>query len=373
MRRLKIIIISIILYSCGELNNDKNLETRITVNTENPTTNNDEIFSSITLTPLETIDESLIIKINKLITHKQLYIILDEAQNSILIFNTEGKFLYKIAKEGQGPGEYGRISDIIINPHKEQLEILSPNGIVNIYSIKGEWIEDYEIPEFRSTHLMELVDPDIRAIYSKDSRLDNNLSLYSKSQNKIIFTAHTETSIFENISISLFRSPLKGSGDNLIFCTPFTNEIYKLSREGMSLIHSWDFGQYTPNFEEHSSLIQADENQIFDKFKNEVGKTFISFSNYEENEQYIFAHFMYKGGVQTIIFSKKLDRFVTLKSFPYGITEILDNTIQVVCDPEYIQTYVNNDSFTNNEIPTLRTISKNDNPIILKYKLKDSI
>lgn len=74
-------------------------------------------------TALETIDESLIGRIAKIVKRKKSFFILSE-EKEILQFNEDGKFISSLKKSGRGPGEYTMISDfnIYIND-KEEIEI----------------------------------------------------------------------------------------------------------------------------------------------------------------------------------------------------------------------------------------------------------
>ncbi|MDR3095059.1 MAG: 6-bladed beta-propeller, partial [Bacteroidales bacterium] len=64
-----------------------------------------EIASDVTYIPLETSPECLIGRIDKIISFDDKYYILDRQTESILVFDSTGKYLFKIAQIGNGPGE----------------------------------------------------------------------------------------------------------------------------------------------------------------------------------------------------------------------------------------------------------------------------
>lgn len=67
----------------------------------------DGTFSII---PLETTDDCLISKIDKIeIKNNRIYI-MDQLAQSVYVFDMDGKYLNKIHKRGQGPGEYANLS-----------------------------------------------------------------------------------------------------------------------------------------------------------------------------------------------------------------------------------------------------------------------
>ena len=66
--------------------------------------------------PLETTDECLVAQISKIVFQNGKYYVLDR-QSVIHVFDASGKFLRKLDKKGEGPGEYRDIAsfDVIGN------------------------------------------------------------------------------------------------------------------------------------------------------------------------------------------------------------------------------------------------------------------
>lgn len=68
------------------------------------------------VTPLETKIETLIGHIDKmLIREGRMYLLDKEGAKSLFVFDTSGKFIYKINRVGQGPGEYIEPDDFTVN------------------------------------------------------------------------------------------------------------------------------------------------------------------------------------------------------------------------------------------------------------------
>ena len=68
-------------------------------------------------TTLEHTDESSIKLVWRVIPYKGRYYIMNGYTDSnVLVFDKQGKFVYKIDKRGQGPGEYISLNDIAIDP-----------------------------------------------------------------------------------------------------------------------------------------------------------------------------------------------------------------------------------------------------------------
>ncbi|MDR0386056.1 MAG: 6-bladed beta-propeller, partial [Prevotellaceae bacterium] len=63
---------------------------------------------------LDNSDECLIGKIQKVFFYEGRYYIQDNKAGSVFVFDETGKFQCKISKKGRGPGEYAKISHLLI-------------------------------------------------------------------------------------------------------------------------------------------------------------------------------------------------------------------------------------------------------------------
>ena len=95
---------------------------------------------------LETNDESIIGRIDKVITHKNRIFILDkELSKSIYIFTAKGRYLNKIAKIGQGPGEYIALDDITLTGN--EIVILDIDQEKLIYYLDNQFRKERKIDQ----------------------------------------------------------------------------------------------------------------------------------------------------------------------------------------------------------------------------------
>jgi hypothetical protein len=83
------------------------------------------IGDSVTYIQLETTDECLIGRINKVIYEENIIYILDPMNRCIWLFSDKGKFISQLSKTGQGPGEYNGIASFTVK-----------NGIIYILSYR---------------------------------------------------------------------------------------------------------------------------------------------------------------------------------------------------------------------------------------------
>jgi hypothetical protein len=97
---------------------------------------------------LETIEESLIQYIKKVILNEKRIYILDNQLPTLAVFNEDGSFIMNIGKHGNGPGEYYFPSDFIIDKKNNLIEIY--DGLrkrILKYDLDGNFIDKTEVPE----------------------------------------------------------------------------------------------------------------------------------------------------------------------------------------------------------------------------------
>ncbi len=113
-----ILILIAVLISCGsrsKLNEDKEACVfKVEVEKALPIDVKSEI-DSFSIFNIRTSDSLQIGRISKILFHDDKMIITDAITNNLYIFNRNGKLLNKISNIGNGPGEYVRIDDVIID------------------------------------------------------------------------------------------------------------------------------------------------------------------------------------------------------------------------------------------------------------------
>lgn len=88
--------------------------------------------------PLETTKDNLIGNINKVQIIDTCIYVLDKEQATIFVFNTEGKYLNKICRQGRAPEEYLGLSDFMV--YNADVYCLShANQKIFVYNMQGDW------------------------------------------------------------------------------------------------------------------------------------------------------------------------------------------------------------------------------------------
>jgi hypothetical protein len=130
-----------------------------------------EFFSSVKPVILETSDRILLGKINGIQVHNHLIFILDSQQDiGVSVFDTDGKFIRRIGKRGNGHGEYLTISDFTIDRENNAIYLLDCDvNKIHKYKITGEFehsivLENSDIQSFHLQYNNGKLYTDVNAI-----------------------------------------------------------------------------------------------------------------------------------------------------------------------------------------------------------------
>jgi hypothetical protein len=141
MRSKFLIIIMIVFSSCGRHDSTKkNITNSLLVvdllsKPESVISRISEIASDVEYIPIQTTSSSLLKSITKIVTVSgRIYI--RNNYDEILCFDSEGKFLYSLNKNGRGPGEFAFISDFDVSDDGKTIVVLS-GGILLKFTDSG--------------------------------------------------------------------------------------------------------------------------------------------------------------------------------------------------------------------------------------------
>ncbi|UZR97342.1 6-bladed beta-propeller [Chondrinema litorale] len=176
-----------------------------------------EIVYSIYYIPLKTSDADLMADVSKILDYNNQYFISDTEDN-LFCFNEYGDFIYKIDRQGKGPGEYLRLRDFTIDKAKQAL-VISDDVSLKYYKIdNGEFIEEKPAP----TYKMEYLD---KGKYLLDASFNTNAKLAQEGELYSIILADSEAKIKD--SYLLFDASIN-SEVNMYFKL---NQFMKYNRE----------------------------------------------------------------------------------------------------------------------------------------------
>lgn len=124
------------------LNLDKNVQDAIHYSS---------FVDSISYISLETTDNCLIGKVKDVVIADSFIFVLNNNPSAIYIFDRSGKYLRKIDRKGEGPGEYGFAYQFSYNKHRQSISIYSTRIYKVIeYDLYGNLINEFKINYFIS-------------------------------------------------------------------------------------------------------------------------------------------------------------------------------------------------------------------------------
>ena len=307
MKESFILLLFLSLFIVGCQHNQVNEDNISSVDLTSPVQkrlNMSEFVSRIQYIPLETSDDNLMGNIDQLLFAHNKIIIVDNKTASIFFFDDQGKYLYKIAKQGVGPEEYTEIDKVAVNSQEGVLYVLDRKKVL-VYSLEGEFKEtiklDFLAGDFIYVDhtLVFYCDYGQNPVLEKDGQLPL-LAIYH------IDTAETRYSLYADASIGMtevidnhmLREYSGRDEGTLTF--PFSDYVYRLGTEGASPAYFVDFGEKNRTMlENHLAMLKSEQLSAEDCMEGRKGYPafrvvsgclesdsllYVGFNNYSEHE-----------------------------------------------------------------------------------------
>ncbi|MCL2502372.1 MAG: 6-bladed beta-propeller, partial [Bacteroidales bacterium] len=186
--------------------------------------------------------ESMFHEINKLIIKNDRIYILDSDSPSLLVFDIKGKFLHRIGRQGNGPGEYVRFINFTVNESDEVFVYDIAKGNIMKFDKGGNFIDSNE-SLFGLRDFVHL--PDDQFLSSLNIHVKNNLNRKViltddfRESDKSFFTYHKNfmDNRFNLVTFTSFE-------DKIAYMYPVNDTLFIFDHHG-SLREAWffDFGR----------------------------------------------------------------------------------------------------------------------------------
>ena len=374
MKKVVFIIITFFcIVACSSNKGQDNLITIPIDPTSSQSVDWEQLFdtASMQVIPLETTDQSLLAWVDRVIITDTLYSF--SSDNSIYTFNQNGKFLFKIAHQGRGPGEYLVLDDFYIDEDNHYY-ILDNNSFKIIeYSPKGEFVDEINTGLFGLAFTK--ISNDLWAIYIGSSKSPSShcrLNYFSKQERKIIH---------EFIEISDNELNWRHFKDNNNFIprdskNSLNDTIYQLTEKELIPCYRFECGKHQmpqkmlkDSYNDVTDFIETIKNHDYVARITPVfltNKEIMFGFQYQDN----YLHSLYQCHATTII--NHYRNFLGIPHFSISTRDAIfpsgyqNDYFYYLIDPAFIP-----DKFKNAfcQAHNLSQLDENSNPILVKVKL----
>jgi hypothetical protein len=375
-----IVLVFFHFFSCSKKENYNLTTIKVKVENKYSKGDFDNYFSSSDIIALETTKESIIGNIDRISSFDSKFFILDKRSRSITIFNNKGKFLNKICKLGEGPGEYKNLIDFTVDTNRKQLILLThaPNRVL-VYNYEGEFVREIKI-DYKDFHQnISYFNNKLLFLTKRNKWLFQEFDIDSK--NKINFIEMNENDKFFSGLRSRLPYIIK-SNNNINITSLYSDLVYGYDNGNFYPKYKIDFGKHKPP----SSISEKFDNGfkgIYEFIKNE--NYGFGISNFREGNDFITFNFWNNG---IVIYSKKLKKAKAYSSFRSPIDQFYfgnyiahdsnDDTIISIISARIFKkqmSYFMQSSTKLEELPEYlkklnRGVKSSDNPLLMVYKFK---
>ncbi len=327
----------------------------------------ESIFESVEAITLDSKDVPLIGEVGKSILQNDLLYIQDKLNHTILTFDMKGNFIRILDKKGKGPGEYFEINDFEINEFDNTIDVMFKTGVVYQYTLDGQFVDRYILPgEIKAVHNFANLTADIVVFYN--STTDYRLYYYSRSKSTIIRKEFNQPPT----SMGASGLPFTRSDNKITFYEGFSDQRYSIDTNGIHDNYKIDLGEYSLDYKDITSF--GAEKLMYESMRASLTKAF-SWAN-AENKEYIVTIIRIKDSNYTLLINKKngsqtgLKAFTNGSLFPYG-AQFHGNELIMVMPAHMLKRFILPDKKGGLQMPAVDHISELDNPVVLKYKLKE--
>ncbi|MDR2037254.1 MAG: 6-bladed beta-propeller [Bacteroidales bacterium] len=375
------IIFSFLLIHLAGCNNKRILESDTLIISVDPqkdkVISNKEWISQIELIPLETSKSSLLNGCSKMMVYLDRYYIFDQKQKAVFVFDSNGKFLYStLPMLGKGPKEYSSMTDFDINKYSGNLEFLDPfSASINIYDKDGTYVKKISLPRsLLPLSKFKRLSDEMYLFYARKQK--KTIQLYSTDKKKVIksYGAIPQKTYYLPITN---QYPFYELNNELHFTHIFANnEVYKVDTVGytnMFKVMEYDFGKYNFTLD---NLPDEQDKAFYNRFLLENSSRFVWVFNKSENE-FIHIAFIYFQNKPLVLRYNKQTKHHDLVNHKFKEGSILlapsflDNVyMYCISEPIDILNLVDSDLLDLRSKNILSQIKEEDNPVIIKYKLK---
>lgn len=340
-----------------------------------------EISDEVEYIPLQSGDSILIGEIKKIIVKDSIYYIWDNLAETIFCFNSEGKFISRICKQGEAPDEYLRISDFTINLKNGNIIIYSDmSKCFYEYTKSGKLVGRTIVPfvlsslAVRGDHAYCYLGKLPNIDFFKETFPESYRYLMLKDGHSLCQQLPYDfNECFLKIPLSM--NNFSFYNDTLLLTEYLSPEVYSIDSAGSLKPRyriQFSTNKYAPTFSENVDLERMEQEM-------KQGNLTMLYNCFYETNKYLF--FNYSRGLVGMAYVDKrkstihnmgyflLDDF-NQNTLPASINFVDDEYMYKIADPGQLLMKKGKENFSSYLNNICNNIQEFDNPVIIRIKLK---
>ena len=397
MKNIYLLVFVVLLYACAPVKEEE--QDVDVISWENTLKNDASFLKSIDIIPLET-DSNTLIKIPSLFQYIKdidAFLIFDSRQTAYL-FDGDGKHRSNsFACIGEGPQEYVMAVDAEYNPYSRSIELYNPHnkGSIHRYDLQFNWERTIKLNhgDGFTAHIMCLLKENLYALEPvRMNEEDLFVKLYDFRNGETVTTDVPYDKSGYIAGINMMRKNYSVT-DSCIYYVPDYMDYgfyqYDVDKESFTEIYRLDFGK------ENISKKELDD--LYGVSKPAKGKDvlksvaimrekddYLLSSQYPLpiirliNDSYVYVHFIVNRKPHHLIYNQKTKKAFGLNPKSplamYRCYSLVDNALYTILYPYELDKYINetNKKYLSEEaLKRLEDIKEEDNPVVIKYILKN--
>ncbi len=334
----------------------------------------------IELIPLETNSKSLLSGSRlPLLVCKEHFYVHDGKQNCIVVFNKRGEMVTStVSNNGQGPNQYYNCGHMGVDCETGDIQILDQvKRVIYQYDLQGRLVNHVKLPNHivRIRSFFKITD-NRYVIYLDENEpegTDKRLLIYSADDGKIVADESFMTDRYLHFTTNCVM--FQRLNDTIVF-TPdhptYTSFMMVDGGNDLELRRRLDFGKF--NIDPTSLPLAKEKHNSWFKTMPDFGV--VPFDRVENGRYIVMV--LYKGrDSYIVVVDKQRGKTLVRKNNKvgvgqlWGISAIDDHCLYYLCPPEYLK-YVTCEQLMDHQGQKLvEGIKEEDNPVIVKYYLKN--
>ena len=327
-----------------------------------------ELIDSVEYVPLETLDSSLLPALSKLLYVRDF--IYASADTEIMKFDNKGKFIGKLSRFGNGPQDYLNINDY---------DIVLRDGEAEIWVCHQKGISMYNADDFSFLGLISLDIPVLHFKYVSDNAIIIQTSgeySFCLCDNKGSVRNEFLPNDPANLSHSLMQFIETEDGVFCILANTDESLFYNKKSEGLELVH------YVGGID---NILTRDDNRAYMEkygyleYSRKVAQDFVNIVTFRKKGNSTMFFLRSEKGEKVLINKEGDDKWESYDIYP---NSTIENDLLTGLNMRYLLTMSSCDSDNSYmmSIPAhmLAGVSVNgkvvdaeDNPVLIKYQLKN--